>query len=259
MFLPFCGLPLVEWSFIAAKACRKIQRIICVTESPEIADIARRYGADIIWQTQAEIDDAEARGKLGGMVAINRVAIELATKPWQGMVEIEQDIMVALLPTSPLRKPEDIDNMLMLSYINPTRWVTSVTEYEGLTLWADWPGHGNAIQPIIFLGPDETRESHEKDKRRSYARIFRENPGIGVGLATIYKQNVEACLKVMAGDRDYDMRPHFPIGYVMDRWQEYDIDTKDEFELCEYWFERKVLRGRGRSVFDSVEILDTGF
>ena len=40
------GHPLISYSICAAKKIKKINRIICTTDSKKIATIARRYGAE---------------------------------------------------------------------------------------------------------------------------------------------------------------------------------------------------------------------
>ena len=40
------GHPLIAYSIVAARQCRRIDRVIVSTDSPEIADIARAYGAE---------------------------------------------------------------------------------------------------------------------------------------------------------------------------------------------------------------------
>lgn len=57
---PLRGYPLIAFSIVAAKLCSGIERAIVSTDSPEIADIARFYGADVPFLRPPELaqDDA---------------------------------------------------------------------------------------------------------------------------------------------------------------------------------------------------------
>ena len=45
--LPFCGKPLIAWTIEAALECKTLDRVIVSTDSEEIADTARTYGAEV--------------------------------------------------------------------------------------------------------------------------------------------------------------------------------------------------------------------
>ena len=51
---PFCGKPIIAYSIAAAQQSCVFDRIICSTDSDEIADVARQYGAEIPFQRPAE-------------------------------------------------------------------------------------------------------------------------------------------------------------------------------------------------------------
>jgi len=54
---PFCGKPIIAWSIIAAINSRIFDKIIVSTDSPEIADIAVKYGAEVPFIRPAEFSD----------------------------------------------------------------------------------------------------------------------------------------------------------------------------------------------------------
>jgi CMP-N-acetylneuraminic acid synthetase len=45
--LPLCGKPLIAYTIEAAKGCKYIDRVVVSTEDPEIARIAREWGAEV--------------------------------------------------------------------------------------------------------------------------------------------------------------------------------------------------------------------
>ncbi len=54
------GLPLVAYKIISARRTRAEGRILCSTDSPEIADVARRFGAEVPFLRPAELATDEA-------------------------------------------------------------------------------------------------------------------------------------------------------------------------------------------------------
>src|SRR5262245_14661230 len=57
---PLLGLPLVAWSVRAALASR-LDRVVVTTEDPEIAEVARREGADVPFMRPEELAADYAR------------------------------------------------------------------------------------------------------------------------------------------------------------------------------------------------------
>ncbi|MGC2259479.1 MAG: acylneuraminate cytidylyltransferase family protein, partial [Candidatus Sulfotelmatobacter sp.] len=57
--LLLAGKPLIACTIEAARVARSLQRIVVSTESPEIAEVARQYGADVPFLRPAELADDE--------------------------------------------------------------------------------------------------------------------------------------------------------------------------------------------------------
>jgi N-acylneuraminate cytidylyltransferase len=93
------GKPLIVHAIEKGIACSRIERIIVSTDSPEIADVARRYGAETPFARPAELATDTASEWLAWQHAI-RWFIEN-----NGMF----DIFVSLPATSPLRSVKDVD------------------------------------------------------------------------------------------------------------------------------------------------------
>jgi pseudaminic acid cytidylyltransferase len=51
----FCGKPIIAYAIEAAKACGLFDRIICTTDSSEIARVARENGAEVPFERPAEL------------------------------------------------------------------------------------------------------------------------------------------------------------------------------------------------------------
>src|SRR3989344_4048865 len=90
------GFPLIAYSIAAAKLAQRIDRIIVSTDSQEIAEVSKKYGAETPFMRPAEYANDTSP------------AIEFFqhTLKWFAENEnYEPDYMVQLFPTTPLRDP----------------------------------------------------------------------------------------------------------------------------------------------------------
>ena len=67
----FCGKPMIGWSIEAARASGCFDRIIVSTDDREIAELAKRFGADVPFLRPPELSDDYA-----GTVPVIRHAVE---------------------------------------------------------------------------------------------------------------------------------------------------------------------------------------
>lgn len=100
---PLGGKPLIAWSIEHALAVKRIDRVIVSTDSEEIAETARRYGADVPFIRPEELarDDSP-----------EWLAWRHALKYLQEKDGLLPEVMVSLPATAPLRFPLDIENCL---------------------------------------------------------------------------------------------------------------------------------------------------
>jgi len=91
------GKPLIAWSIEAAKNSGVVDLVIVSTEDEEIAEISRKWGAEVPFMRPVEL--ATDTSSLGD--AVNHAV--------RYLVETERskvDIILTLLPTHPFQKPE---------------------------------------------------------------------------------------------------------------------------------------------------------
>lgn len=96
------GLPLVAHSIRAACDTPAISRVIVSTDDPEIGGIARQYGSEVIWRPAA----------ISGETASSESALLHALTEVRDGEGYRPDLVVFLQATSPLRRPEDIQNAI---------------------------------------------------------------------------------------------------------------------------------------------------
>lgn len=90
------GHPLIAWSIAAARACDAIDDVVVTTDSEEIAEVARAYGANVPFLRPAELagDDSLDRDFFEHYLAcLRRAGVEAP------------NLIVHLRPTTPLRDP----------------------------------------------------------------------------------------------------------------------------------------------------------
>jgi CMP-N,N'-diacetyllegionaminic acid synthase len=95
---PLCGKPLIAWTIEQALASGLADRVLVSTDSPDIAAVARNFGAEVPFLRPAELATATA-GKLP--VILHLVEwVEAALGPVSRIIDLD--------PTSPLRDIADI-------------------------------------------------------------------------------------------------------------------------------------------------------
>ncbi len=100
---PFAELPLIAHTILYTKLCPEIGRCIVSTDSPEIAEVAVRFGADVPFVRPAALaqDDTPIWPVLQHALA-HVEAREAAS----------YDLLLLLDPTSPAREPADISGAM---------------------------------------------------------------------------------------------------------------------------------------------------
>ncbi|MCK6498675.1 MAG: acylneuraminate cytidylyltransferase family protein, partial [Nitrospira sp.] len=115
---PLQGLPLLAYTIKAAKACSRLDRCVVSTDHPEIATVAKDYGAEVI-ERPADLatDQAPTEWALLQVVEV------------LGREGYRPDYVVTLEPTSPLRTAGLIDRCIDTAIAHPeVDCVMTVTE-----------------------------------------------------------------------------------------------------------------------------------
>jgi CMP-N-acetylneuraminic acid synthetase len=100
---PLASKPLIAWSIEHARAVQRIERVIVSTDSEEIADVARQYGAEVPFIRPEELASDDSPEWLAWRHALNHLFEAEGSLP---------EVMVSVPTTAPLRLPLDIENCL---------------------------------------------------------------------------------------------------------------------------------------------------
>jgi CMP-N-acetylneuraminic acid synthetase len=102
------GKPLIAWTIEAALECKLIEKVVVSTDSAEIAEVAKKYGAEVIMRP------AELAGDSTPTAPVLAHALSVASE--QGFTP---DAIVTLQPTSPLRRSFHLSEAIALFEAHP--------------------------------------------------------------------------------------------------------------------------------------------
>ena len=203
--LPFCGKPLIAWTIEAALECKILDRVIVSTDSEEIADTARTYGAEVpgLRPVELALDTSSA--------------IDVYIYLWKkltGDTYTDSIPFIILQPTSPLRKAYDINKAVKIFHEKNADSVISVSEATHPPVWAKKIDRKGILREYF-----ETSES--LSNRQQIPAAFMPN-----GAIFILKK--ELVLK----NRNYYSDKTYP--YIMPIERSIDIDNIWDFRIAEF-------------------------
>lgn len=187
------GKPMLAWSVEAARRSRYVDRVVLTTDDQEIAEIGKRYGADVPFIRPAELarDDSLIDGVL--IHTLDSVAESY-------------DYIVLLEPTTPLRNAEDIDACISLCNQKGAPACISISEPPHSPYWMV-TRQGDATVGLL-LG-DSLLSSRRQDLPKAYII----NGGVYVADTFWYRKK-----------RTF-LAPE-TLGYVMPPERSYDVDLQ---------------------------------
>jgi N-acylneuraminate cytidylyltransferase len=133
---PLVGKPLIAWAIEHAQAVGRIRRVLVSTDSQEIADVARNFGAEVPFLRPAELARDDSPEWLSWRHALEFVRAQEGRLP---------EAMVSVPVTAPLRLPVDIDNCLDAYADGAADMVVTVTD-----------AHRNPYFNMVKQNPDGT-------------------------------------------------------------------------------------------------------
>ena len=205
------GKPLIVWTIEAAKAVKRVNRIIVSTDDETIAAIAREHGAEVPFLRPAELATDQAPSLPLFEHALGWLAERENYKP---------DAVVQLKPTNPLRTAAQIDEAIELFCAPPQcDSVMSVHETHDhpYKIWKPTPdGLMEPFLPESFTGLKDAGRL----PRQEIPKAYRHNGAVNVvSVATILEKHS------MNGDL---VKP-----YLIDEESATNIDTMRDFVLAE--------------------------
>ena len=200
------GKPLIAYTIEAANGSKYLDRVIFSTDDREIAEVARKWGADVPFLRPKELalDSSSAESVL-----------QHAVKWLREKGGVSPDIVVLLLPTAPLREAVDIDRTIEEFLKHPDAdSAVSVCEAEHPPMWTgEIQGDGKIL--FKFL-----QKSRVVTRRQELPKAYRLN---GAVYATAVKTIMEKDSRF--GSRVYP--------YIMPQEKSIDIDSGLDLKMAE--------------------------
>lgn len=201
--IDFCGKPLLAWSIIQAQMAPQIKNVYVTSDSDEILKCAEIYNAIGI----------KRPSDIAGDTATSESAIIHACEQIRNVSTI-----VFLQPTSPLRKPDDISKAIQLFIEGHFDSLFSACELHDFLIWED--GTDGFLKSVNY-------DYHNRTRRQDRKPQYVEN-----GSIYIFKRDILEKYHNRLGGK---MRV-----YLMDFYQSFEIDYKDDIELLSLIFQAKL-------------------
>src|SRR5512142_2828913 len=101
----FAGYPLIAWSIAAAKQSTSVRRVIVSTDDPEIAAVAREYGAETPFLRPSELAQDHTT---------DLPVFEQALAWLEENEGYQPEVVIQLRPTSPIRPKDCVDSAVKI-------------------------------------------------------------------------------------------------------------------------------------------------
>ena len=204
--LEFSGYPLVAWSVIQAKRTKEIDQVYISSDSDEILEVGKNYGATAIKRPD----------KYAGDSSKSEEAILHALE----ILGSDQDIIIMLEPTAPLRKPNDLGEAIKM--FRNKGWDSCFS--------------GAALQDFLIWKRDENGDliSVNYDYKKQGPRQEREPDYVENGAIYMFKPEIMLKNKNRFGGK---------IGIFPNQfWQSFEIDDPDDWDFVELVFNKYLLK-----------------
>jgi N-acylneuraminate cytidylyltransferase/CMP-N,N'-diacetyllegionaminic acid synthase len=199
------GKPLIAHTIEDALKAKTLNRVIVSTNDEKIAKISKQYGAEVPFKRPAYLATDTAH---------TPPVIKHAVKYLEEKEGSKVDVVVTLQPTSPLRKPEDIDAAVNKLIRTNADCVVTICEVEYPPFWMKIL-QGDKIIPFV-----KTKIDYHLLERQQLPKVYKLNGAVFVTKRDILmKKN-----KLIGGD---------VRAIKMDTKRSLDINSLMDFMLAE--------------------------
>jgi len=200
------GKPLISYAIDSALKVKTIDRVIVNTDDPEIAEVAKKYGAEVPFLRPDALASDTA----------NAIDVYLHFIDYIESENYSCESLIILQPTSPLRSAVHIQEAIELFREKQASSVISFTKEQHPVFWHKYINEQGKITPLF-----------EKDhvvNRQELPVTYYPNGAIFIfDIAFLKKKNYY-------GEETY--------GYLMSNKNSIDIDTQEDFDYAEFIFSK---------------------
>jgi CMP-N-acetylneuraminic acid synthetase len=203
-----CGVPLIAWNIDAARRARLIDEVIVSTDDPGIAEIARRYGAEVVMRP-AEL--------AGDFVPSEEALIHVVESL---DADAQPDIVAFLQCTSPTTLPDDIDGTICAVASGRNDCAVTGIPFHYFV----WQENGEGS--MSGVNHDESRRLMRQERTPEFLEI---------GACYVMRT---------AGLLEHRRRFFGRVGmHIISPKRAIEIDDEDDWAVAESWLERQVESG----------------
>lgn len=192
------GKPLIVWTIEAALRSALLDAVVVSTEDEEIAEVARKAGAQVPFMRPAELAQDASAGLDPVLHALDQLP--------------HYDAVLVLQPTSPMRSSADIDGCLRLAAERGAPSVVSVCEPDSHPYWTYRMQPDLSMRPLLDGAPITRRQ---------------DLPPVAALNGALYFARVEWLR------RNGGLIGPETLAYVMTREHSVDLDTPLDWKLAE--------------------------
>ena len=202
---PLLGKPLIAWTIEEALASKYLDRLIVSTDDKEIAEISKKYGAEVPFIRPKELAEDNAKG----------IDVALHAIDWlkKNDKQKQYDLLMLLQPTSPLRTTEDIDKAIELLFLKDAKAIVSVCEVDHYPLWSNTLPENGCMKDFI-------RKEIMNKNRQELPIFYRLNGCIYLAYCSYLQKQ-----RSFFGEKSF--------AYIMPKERSIDIDGEIDFRLAE--------------------------
>jgi len=205
-----CGKPLIAYTIEAAQAAKSVDRVIVSTDDPQIEEAAKKSGAEIPFMRPKELAQDDSKAIDTYLYTVEKLNVEFNGNYKE---------FVVLLPTSPLRVPEDIDNAVSLFHEKKADSVISCVEVSFPPVWMKKIDRDGKITNYFNVAT-------ENKNRQEFETAFKPNGSIYVFKYAFLKEK-------------YSYYSNNTYAYLMPQERSVDIDSQSDFNYAEYLMRAK--------------------
>jgi len=216
---PLLGKPLIAWVIGEAKRSKRLTRIIVSTDAPEIAAVARSYGAEVPFLRPPELAQDLSTD----------VEFLLHALDWLKAEErYEPEIVLRLPPTAPLctaaRIDEGIEKLLRMPEADAVRPITEVSKHP----YKMWKIASDPRWLEPFLARELTGFPGGHDlPRQLFPKVYMQSGAMDVIRLRTLRELRSTSGKKLAF-------------FFMDGRESINIDDELDFEMAEFFMRRRL-------------------
>lgn len=152
------GIPLVAFKIIAAQRCQYEKRVIVSTDDEEIAEVSRKYGAEVPFMRPAELSTD----------SVSSTDVVLHTMNWVSENLKERFDYVCLLePSSPFASYKDLDEALRLIEENDADTLLGMKEADISTTFIHSLDKDGKLSEFYYA-IKELKSIRRQDQKKEY-------------------------------------------------------------------------------------------